>query len=98
MLDCYLFFIRYNCKPKEYLIECNVRQKDQLDEAIKHEITSTVEFLKEHRYDPSEIYEGELLEELRSVPDPAEEPLKIIYDFADVFETMGNITFLIFCI
>lgn len=85
-------FFRYNCKPKEYLIECNVREKDHLDQAIKTEIKSTMEFLKEHRYDPSEIYDGELLQELQSVPDPAEEPLKIIHDFADVFETMG-ITF-----
>lgn len=90
------YFFRYNCKPKEYLIECNVRRKDHLDHAIRLEIQSTLEFLKEHRYDPSEIYDGELLQELQSVPDPAEEPLKIINDFADVFETMGNTSFLLF--
>ncbi len=61
-----------------------------MDDIIRAEISDTVEFLKEHRYDPSEIYEGELLEELKSVPDPAEEPLKIIHDFMDVLETMGE--------
>lgn len=89
MLPMFYVF-RFNCKPKEYLIECNVRGKDHLDNAIKVEIKSTLEFLEEHRYDPSEIYDGELLQELQSVPDPAEEPMRIINDFADVFETMGT--------
>lgn len=67
-----------------------MRKKDSLDDVIRSEISDTVEFLKEHRYDPSEIYEGDLLEELRSVPDPAEEPLNIIRDFVDVLDTMGT--------
>ncbi|XP_065199938.1 endoribonuclease Dcr-1 [Planococcus citri] len=81
--------LRYNCKPTEFLCECDTRKTDSLDEIILEEIQDTVEFLKEHRYDPSEIYEGDLLEELKAVPDPTEEPLNIINDFLDVLNTMG---------
>lgn len=83
-------YFRYNCKPTEYLLECDIRTKDDLDEHILEEVQDTVEFLKEHRYDPSEIYDGELLEELKAVPDPTEEPLNIIKDFLDVLNTMGK--------
>ncbi|XKL67863.1 hypothetical protein PGB90_003354 [Kerria lacca] len=82
--------LKYNCKPTEYLVECNIRNKDELDDIIRAEISDTITFLKEHRYDPSEIYEGELLEELKSVPDPAKEPLNIINNFIDVLDSMGG--------
>ena len=85
---CYNF--RYNNKPNEFLIECDIRPKTDLDHLILSEIYNTVEFLKKHRYDPSEIYEGELLEELKSVGDPVEEPLNIINDFIYVLNTMGE--------
>lgn len=74
-------------------MECNIRNKDELDDIIRAEISDTITFLKEHRYDPSEIYEGELLEELKSVPDPAKEPLNIINNFIDVLDSMGNVFF-----
>lgn len=72
------------------MIECSVRTKDELDAVIRTEVIDTVRFLEEHRYDPSEIYEGELLEELKSIPPPEEEPLNIINDFVDVLNTMGK--------
>lgn len=81
---------RYNCKPVEYLIECDMRLEDDLDSIILEEVSDTVSFLEDHRYDPSEIYEGELLEELKTVPDPTEEPLNIINDFMDVLNKMGK--------
>nr|CAD7454254.1 unnamed protein product [Timema tahoe] len=47
------------------------------------------EFLDDHRYDPSELYEDEFLEELQGIPDPKIDPQSILSDFLDVLHTLG---------
>lgn len=46
-------------------------------------------FLKDHRYDPSEIYQEEFLEDIQKIPDPTEKPCEIVEDFLHVLRTLG---------
>ena len=46
-------------------------------------------FLKDHRYDPGEIYDEEFLEDVLKIPDPTEKPCEIIQDFLHVLNTLG---------
>lgn len=47
-------------------------------------------YLLDHRYDPSEIYGGdEYKDELENIPDPKDEPLKIIDDFLLILDELG---------
>lgn len=61
-----------------------------MDEVVLREVSNTVNWIKDHRHDPSEIYDDEFLEDLKKIPDPNIDPLKIIDDFLDVLETMGK--------
>lgn len=45
--------------------------------------------MNDHRYDPSEIYSDELLEEFKNIPDPKKEPLDFLNQFTDVLDEFG---------
>lgn len=46
--------------------------------------------MKDHRFDPSEIYQGdEFLEELKSIPDPTKEPLEFLDSYISTLHEMG---------
>lgn len=46
-------------------------------------------FIKDHRYDPTEIYADEYKDELESMPDPKKEPLKCIEQFLLILDELG---------
>lgn len=46
-------------------------------------------FLLEHRYDPFEIYSDEFEDELKSIPDPKQEPLECLDQFLSVLDEFG---------
>lgn len=52
---------------------------------------SLINFLNDHNYEPGTIYEenDELYEELKQIPNPKNDPLRVIADFLDVLKTMG---------
>ncbi|XP_048515053.1 endoribonuclease Dcr-1 isoform X2 [Athalia rosae] len=46
-------------------------------------------FLCDHRYDPTEIYTDEFLEDIQKIPDPKQEPCSMIEDFLYILRTLG---------
>lgn len=84
-----LTLIRLSCRPRERLIECANHIPTSLEERIKIQVNHCRAFLKDHRYDPSEIYEDEFLEELRLMPDPTQQPLALLDEFLEILEDMG---------
>lgn len=81
--------LRLCCRPKEKIVVCHEPVPHQLELEIKTRIEHFKEFLNEHRYDPSEIYDEEFLDELRNFPDPNQQPLQLLDDFVSVLEDLG---------
>jgi endoribonuclease Dicer len=89
-------FCRYCTKPKELVVECSLPTPGPLDKLLENEISRALDFLTDHRYDPSEVYEDEFQEELKGIPDPRIYPKKILNDFLDVLHTLGTFSLLCF--
>lgn len=53
-------------------------------------LLTAVEFLEDHRYDPSEIYEEEFVDDIKDIPSPKRDPNSIIEDFQNILHTMGK--------
>lgn len=81
--------IRLSCHPKEYLVTCPKAMMFTLHEELIGLIEQCKEFLSEHRYDPSEIYDEEFLEEFRDIPDPKELPLTLLNNYLDILDDLG---------
>lgn len=81
--------IRLSCRPQETLIESGTLSPCTLVESIKMIVHNTKGFLNEHRYDPSEIYDEEFLDELKEIPNPKVVPLQLLDDFLDILDDMG---------
>ncbi|XP_039762549.1 endoribonuclease Dcr-1 isoform X2 [Pararge aegeria] len=84
-------------KPKELIIEYNHKpETDALPEAyidldnfMSSTVNSALDFINEHRYDPTEIYGDELYEEFANIPDPTVEPKAILEQFLYVLDQLG---------
>lgn len=81
--------IRLSCRPKEHIIECKKLEYDELYFCVKNEIELAQKYLRDHIFDPSEIYDGELLEEIRNSPHPTDEPLMLLDTLTNILEDMG---------
>lgn len=84
-----LTLIRLSCRPRERIVECLKPISSSLEDQIKVMIRNCQDFLKDHRYDPSEIYDDELLEEFKQVPDPKEQPLNLLEEFLEILDDLG---------
>lgn len=80
--------LRYGTKPHEVVLECGPYLPSEIDVLIENEINNALAFLKDHRYDPNEIYEG-FMEELQDVPNPTLEPEEIFKELLDVLHNLG---------
>lgn len=80
-----LSILRYSPKPKEYMLAYKIESRTDIEDYLQ-ECTS---FLQDHRYDPTEIYSEEFLEEIKKIPDPREKPLELIQEFVYILETLG---------
>ncbi|KAL4712085.1 hypothetical protein ACJJTC_008668 [Scirpophaga incertulas] len=84
-------------KPKELIIEYDAQKpmdelsEDylELDRYMRQTISDAIEFLDDHRYDPTEIYGDELYEEFKNIPDPTIEPKEIFSQFIYVLDQLG---------
>ncbi|CAG4974461.1 unnamed protein product [Colias eurytheme] len=82
-------------KPKEVIIEFENAPKDpsdsyiELDKFMRDTIYEALDFVNEHRYDPTEIYGDELYEEFMSIPDPTIEPKQLFNQFLFVLDELG---------
>ncbi|KAF6212369.1 hypothetical protein GE061_012891 [Apolygus lucorum] len=81
--------LRYNAHPKELIVVSGDPQPSDLSGILESEVEEVYTFLRDHRYDPSEIYEENFKDELEDVPDPKQEPSDILDDFLEVLRTMG---------
>ncbi|XP_015607218.1 endoribonuclease Dcr-1 isoform X2 [Cephus cinctus] len=84
-----LSILRYSPKPKEYIVEYKDGEKGNLHEALENCAVHAMEFLRDHRYDPTEIYNEEFLEDIQKIPDPTDKPCEMIEDFLYVLRTLG---------
>lgn len=81
--------IRLSYHPHESIIECSKMNPLDLDSQIVMVVQNIKTFLLEHRFDPSEIYEGDLLEEMKEVPDPTDIPLKLLDELLEILRDLG---------
>lgn len=81
--------LRLCCKPKERLVEYEGATISDLQKELLSVIQTAKEFLSDHRYDPSEIYNEQFEEELKDIPDPKEQPLQLLNDFVEILTDLG---------
>jgi endoribonuclease Dicer len=84
-----LSILRYSPKPNEYMLEYKINESTDIENFIKECTNFTMDFLNDHRYDPTEIYSEEFLEDIKKIPDPTEKPCEMIQDFVYILETLG---------
>lgn len=58
-----------------------------LEELILERVHRSLDFLRNHRYDPTEYY-GEQ-DYLKEIPDPCSEPLAVLEEFLEILQTFG---------
>lgn len=83
--------LRHCCKPKEILIESAFQRENNTNMKIKTLVQNLTDFLNDHKYEPASIYgdDEEFGEELKQIPNPINEPLRLIAEFLDILKTMG---------
>lgn len=79
----------YSPKPREYVVEYDRGEKKDLYNTLKSCVLHAIEFLRDHRYDPMEIYTEEFYEDIQKIPDPIQKPFKMMQDFLYILETLG---------
>ncbi|XP_076165348.1 endoribonuclease Dcr-1 isoform X2 [Ptiloglossa arizonensis] len=84
-----LSILRYSPKPKEYVVEYSNNEKGELHNTIENYTLHAIEFLRDHRHDPTEIYNEEFYEDIQKIPDPTEKPFEMMQDFLLILETLG---------
>ncbi|KAK1137182.1 hypothetical protein K0M31_001706 [Melipona bicolor] len=84
-----LSILRYSPKPKEYIVEYATSEEGELHITIKNYILHAMEFLRDHRHDPTEIYNEEFYEDIQKIPDPIDKPFEMMQDFLYILETLG---------
>lgn len=81
--------LRYCTTPGEVILQCAPPSDSEVSMFLRDLILSQMTFLHEHRYDPSEIYSDEFLEEIKSYPDPKQEPLNALTQYLEVLDELG---------
>ncbi|XP_026315245.1 endoribonuclease Dcr-1-like [Hyposmocoma kahamanoa] len=84
-------------KPKEMIIEyrkpLTVEQQDEdcahLFEYMRKTASDALTFLRDHRYDPTEIYGEDMYDEFKNIPDPTIDPKYIFGQFLYVLDQLG---------
>lgn len=71
------------------MLQCAVPTENELTVYLRDLVATNRAFLSDHRYDPSEIYSDDLLEELQKVPNPQKEPLEFIDHYLSILDEFG---------
>lgn len=82
-------FHRYCTKPTELIVQSLSANACDVSKTLRDMISTKKYFLREHRYDPSEIYSDEFEDELKNIPDPKQEPMKCLEQFLNVLDEFG---------
>lgn len=62
-------------------------ERTELEKIILQRVDQLYDYLKDHRYDPTEYY-GEQ-DYLKEIPDPCNEPLAVMEEFIDIVQNFG---------
>ncbi|GAB0099255.1 Endoribonuclease Dcr-1 [Sergentomyia squamirostris] len=81
--------LRYCTKPQEIIVQSAPLACNQLIFCLAQLVQSKIDYLKDHRFDPTEIYSEEYYDELKNIPDPKDEPLIFLNDFLQVLKEFG---------
>lgn len=85
--------LRYCNAPVELLLQCapppSPLDAASLGAVLRDLVGTRLAFLRAHRFDPSEIYSDEFLEEMQSYPDPKAEPVALLGEFVQVLDELG---------
>lgn len=81
--------LRYCSKPIEIILQCAPPAANELTDFLRDLVLTRQCFIRDHRFDPSEIYSDDFLEELQSIPDPKKEPLRFLDNFLEILEELG---------
>lgn len=82
--------LRYCNPPVEIVLQCPPPTTDcEASSYLRDLISTQLAFLTDHRFDPSEIYSGEFLEEIQSYSDPKAEPLELLREYLHVLDQLG---------
>lgn len=71
------------------MLQCAPLDENELTIFLRDLLKTKIGFLNDHRFDPSEIYSDDLLEELKKIPDPKQEPLDALNQCLEVLEEFG---------
>ncbi|KAJ8706627.1 hypothetical protein PYW07_012705 [Mythimna separata] len=89
--------ISSSAKPRELIIEYSGRPSDEqlppiyieLEKYMRDTVQDALDFIEDHRHDPTEIYGDEMYDEFMSIPHPTIDPKNIFKQFLYVLEQLG---------
>ncbi|XP_073966397.1 endoribonuclease Dcr-1 [Choristoneura fumiferana] len=81
-------------KPKELIVEYSPRRQvcqdyEDLEAFMRTTVADVLDFLEEHRYDPTEIYGEDLYEEFMNIPNPTIDPKLLFKQFLYILDELG---------
>lgn len=81
--------LRYCSKPVELVLQYAPPTEGELTKLLRELILTRKTFLKQHRFDPTEIYRDQFQDEIKGIPDPKIEPLEFLDEYLQVLDELG---------
>lgn len=81
--------LRYCSKPIELVVQYAPPAECELTKLLRELIFTRKTFLKQHRFDPTEIYRDQFQDEIKGIPDPKIEPLEFLDEYLQVLDELG---------
>lgn len=81
--------LRYCSKPIELVLQYAPPTECELTKLLRELILTRKTFLKQHRFDPTEIYRDQFQDEIKGIPDPKIEPLEFLDEYLQVLDELG---------
>lgn len=80
---------RHTTQPRELIcVTSSKAEATELEAQISERVSRVFDFLRDHRYDPTEYY-GEQ-DYLKEIPDPCTEPLAVLEELTQIIQAFGN--------
>ncbi|KAJ6640017.1 Endoribonuclease Dcr-1 [Pseudolycoriella hygida] len=81
--------LRYCSKPIELVVQYAPPIEHGLTKLLRELVLTRKTFLKQHRFDPTEIYRDQFQDEIKGIPDPKIEPLEFLDEYLQVLDELG---------
>ena len=80
---------RHSTRPRELICETSSNyEASELENEINGRVRLLNDYLRDHRYDPTEYY-GEQ-DYLKEIPNPCQEPMELIEEYIQIIQNFGN--------